>query len=141
MNGKWKTALGTAGLTALGLWLFWRPFINRASDRFLRVLLTDPYSENLWELFSAASRTGFQKIAETSLRAHTGKLILRPIGGPRQLPAPADLTFNFAQLSRLPTPEEVPVDTEVVIGPGARRPLRVNMPILISGMAYGLALS
>ncbi|OIQ58645.1 glutamate synthase [NADPH] large chain precursor [Moorella thermoacetica] len=137
----WKVALGSAGLTCLGLWLFSRPLLNRIHDSFLKTVMTDPYEENFWEFVSAANRTGLQKIVETNLRAQEGKLLERPFGSPWRFPGTDGLVFNLAQLAKLPVEESVPVDTKVTLGPRAARPLKISMPIIVSGMAYGLALS
>lgn len=40
-----------------------------------------------------------------------------------------------------PEPEYIPVDLKVTLGPKAARPLVVSIPLLISAMAYGIALS
>src|SRR5690606_36850105 len=50
------------------------------------------------------------------------------------------LLFNPVHLYRLPTPDGVQIATEVTIGPRARRPLTLEIPVLISGMSYGGAL-
>lgn len=140
-NNIWKVALGSAGLTCLGLWLFTRPLLNRIHDSYLKTVMTDPYEENIWEFVSAAHRTGLQKIVETNLRAHTGRLLERPFGSPWRFPGTDGLVFNLAQLARLPVDESVTVDTRVTLGPRAARPLKISMPLIVSGMAYGLALS
>lgn len=51
------------------------------------------------------------------------------------------MMFNIAQLHRLPTQVGSPVVTGVTIGPRAARPLHLAMPIIVSGMAYGMSLS
>ncbi|MDN5347973.1 MAG: hypothetical protein PWP65_1537 [Clostridia bacterium] len=137
----WKVALGSAGLTCLGLLFFSRPLINRVFDSWLRTLITDPYEENLWEFISASNRTGLQKIVENSLRSQEGRVIHRPFGSPKRFPNTDGLVFNIAQLSRLPTEKNIPIDTMVTLGPKAARPVTISMPLIISGMAYGLALS
>lgn len=139
--GLWKTTLGTVGLGYLGLLLFGRPLLNVLNDRITKTIMTDPYHENIWEFFSASSRTGLQTIVETNLRAQEGKVISRPLGPPKILPSTDDLMFNIAQLAKLPTPEDVTVDMSVTIGPQAARPLTITMPIIISAMAYGLGLT
>lgn len=140
-NDVWKAALGTAGLTSLGLLLLARPLINIANDLFLKRLMTDPYHENLWEFISAGTRVGLQNIVETNLRAQEGKAISRPLGSPKNFPTTDMLMFNTAQLYKLPTPEDVPVDMSVILGPQAAKPISINMPVIISGMAFGLGLT
>lgn len=136
----WMTALAAAGLTYLGLLLLSRPIINVVNDIFLKRLMTDPYDENLWELYSATKRAGVQTILETNLRSQEGVAIKRPLGSPKKFPTTDQLIFNIAQLHRLPTPEDYNVDMEVTIGPMAVKPLKITMPIMVAGMAFGLAL-
>jgi glutamate synthase domain-containing protein 2/nitrite reductase/ring-hydroxylating ferredoxin subunit len=60
------------------------------------------------------------------------------MGVPRQdLPTWDDLQFVTAQLARLPRLDEEQVETELVIGPGAKRPLRLDIPIFVSDMSFG----
>jgi len=55
----------------------------------------------------------------------------------RDLPAWDDIQFLTAQLARFPQLDDAPVDTGVVIGPGARRPLHLDIPLLVSDMSFG----
>lgn len=109
--------------------------------RFGRRLMADPYDENLWELISASRRPGPQVILETNLRSQEGTVIQRPLGSPREWPDFRNLVFDFAQLARRPLEFDAPVDTTVVIGPRAAKPMRLETPIIVSAMAYGSALS
>lgn len=140
-NLKWQIPLYTLGLSTLALALFGRPVVNYLTDRLTKKIITNPYSENLWELYTAGHRVGLQNITETNIRAQEGKVINRPFGTPRKFPSTDDLLFNFAQLNRLPTPGDYPIDMSVTIGPQAERPLTIKTPIMIAGMAYGLGLS
>ncbi len=54
-----------------------------------------------------------------------------------QLPAWDDIQFVTAQLARKPQLDDVGVATEVIIGPNADRPLRLDIPIFVSDMSYG----
>ncbi len=103
--------------------------------------MTDPYAENMAELFSATKRTGVQDIIETNLRAEFGTVIQRPLGSPRRFRDFDTLMFVSAHLDRPPLPSTTPIDTQVIIGPNAKLPLVVGTPLLISGMAYERALS
>lgn len=128
--------LGATGAAKLGRWL-----LGRTAREAMTKFMTEPYDKNLWEVFSAGSRATPQTIVETNLRAEKGDFILRPIGGPKKFPDFSRLMFNTAQLSTLPTPGSVPVKTSVVLGERAARPLKLDIPIIISGMAYGFDLS
>jgi methylamine---glutamate N-methyltransferase subunit C len=55
----------------------------------------------------------------------------------RTLPRWDDLQLLTAQLSRPPLLDDAPVDTSVVIGPRAARPLMLEIPLLVSDMSFG----
>jgi glutamate synthase domain-containing protein 2/nitrite reductase/ring-hydroxylating ferredoxin subunit len=60
------------------------------------------------------------------------------MGVPRdRLPQWDDIQFVTAQLARRPLQDDEPVDTTAVIGPRALRPLRLDIPILVSDMSFG----
>jgi len=60
------------------------------------------------------------------------------MGVPRnQLPMWDDLQFVTAQLATLPQLDDVPVDTGLVIGPRAKKPLKLDIPIFVSDMSFG----
>jgi glutamate synthase domain-containing protein 2 len=133
------TAAGITGYFGL-IWAG-RKAIEIATNSFIHRIMVDKYDENLWEFASATRKVGIQNIVETNLRSQEGKVIHRPLGSPKRFPNFDSIMLNYAQLHRLPTDEGQKIDTEVIIGPMAKKPLKISMPILISGMAYGLALS
>lgn len=106
-----------------------------------KVLMTDPYVENLSELLSATKRTGVQTILETNLRAQKAQVLQRPLGSPRRFMDFDGLMFVSAHLDRQPLPHTTGVNTETTIGPKSKKPLTVSTPLLVSGMAYRKALS
>jgi len=53
------------------------------------------------------------------------------------LPKWNDIQFLPAQLSKKPLLDEDDVDTSVVIGPNAKKPLKLNMPLFVSDMSFG----
>jgi glutamate synthase domain-containing protein 2/CDGSH-type Zn-finger protein len=60
------------------------------------------------------------------------------MGVPRsELPDWNGIQFMVAQLSSKPLFEDVPVGTELVIGPKAKRPLRLEIPLFVSDMSFG----
>jgi len=60
------------------------------------------------------------------------------MGVPRsELPSWDDLQILTAQLARTPLDDEAPVDTELVIGPNAENPLKLDIPIFVSDMSFG----
>ena len=54
-----------------------------------------------------------------------------------QLPQWDDLQLLTAQLARPPLLDDEAVGTELVIGPRAARPLKLDIPIFVSDMSYG----
>jgi len=60
------------------------------------------------------------------------------MGVPRdQLPMWDDLQFITAQLATLPQLDDVPITTKLVIGPRAKKPLKLDIPIFVSDMSFG----
>ena len=60
------------------------------------------------------------------------------MGVPRdQLPSWDDLQILTAQLARAPLLEDEEVGTDVVIGPNAQKPLRLEIPLFVSDMSFG----
>lgn len=60
------------------------------------------------------------------------------MGVPRsELPDWNDLQFMTAQLATKPLAEDAPVGTELVIGPNAKKPLTLKMPIFVTDMSFG----
>ena len=53
------------------------------------------------------------------------------------LPKWEDIQFVTAQLHRVPLLEEEAVGTEVVIGPNAKKPLVLKIPLFVSDMSFG----
>ena len=100
-------ALGVVGgLTAL------RFFAGQLVRQSVKIVMTDPYMENLAELLSASKRTGIQTIAETNLRAQKAQVLQRPLGSPRKFFDFDGLMFVSAHLDRQALPHTIPVDTE-----------------------------
>ncbi|NLW18072.1 MAG: FMN-binding glutamate synthase family protein [Firmicutes bacterium] len=130
-----------AAAGSLGLMVAGRKIAGSMIRRATKILMTDEYSENLLELYSASMRAGLLNIGEANLRSSTGTTILRPLGSPKKVPDFSGLMFDFAQLATLPTQMHVPIAMETVIGPKAKKPLRIDIPIIIAGMGYGWALS
>ncbi|SPF40141.1 Conserved region in glutamate synthase family protein [Candidatus Desulfosporosinus infrequens] len=151
-----ETALLVVALSALGALIagvvllcllffvgkrFFRTIVQRVFGLVMERLLSDKYHENLMELWSAVRRSSVQTILEISLRAEEGKLIQRPLGSPKPLPHYDTLMFVAAQMARLPKEANIPVDMKVTLGSKANKPLQIEIPLMISGMGYGVGLS
>ncbi|HHT48970.1 MAG TPA: FMN-binding glutamate synthase family protein [Firmicutes bacterium] len=104
-------------------------------------IMTEHYWTNLFETYNLAKMIGLGRLVETELRSAHGQPPARPFGL-RDVVSPwKELYFNPVYLHRLPLLDYTKVGTEVVIGPQARYPLKLKIPILNGGMAYGTALS
>ncbi|MFT7463410.1 MAG: glutamate synthase domain-containing protein 2 [Pseudohongiellaceae bacterium] len=67
---------------------------------------------------------------------HHGRMGAMGVPG-HELPRWADIQLLTAQLASLPQLDDVAVDTSVVIGPNAARPLRLEIPLFVSDMSFG----
>ena len=78
-----------------------------------------------------------QRLARNGLKSgHHGDM--DSMGVPRtDLPNWDDIQILTAQLSKPPLLEDEPVGTDVVIGPNAQRPLRLEIPLFVSDMSFG----
>ncbi len=86
----------------------------------------EPFNNHIQEL----ARNGLSKVG------HDGPM--SAMGVPRQdLPSWDDVLILTAQLARKPLLGDVPVGTEVVIGPNAKKPLRLDIPLFVSDMSFG----
>ncbi|GAB96054.1 glutamate synthase domain-containing protein 2/nitrite reductase/ring-hydroxylating ferredoxin subunit [Kineosphaera limosa] len=67
---------------------------------------------------------------------HHGPVEAMGVPGP-QLPAWENIQITTAQLHRAPLLDDEPVDTQTIIGPGAGRPLQLDIPLFVSDMSFG----
>lgn len=109
--------------------------------RAIRVLLTRPMSDTLAELYLSIRSTPPVDFLYSSLRAETGEPVIRPMGSARPAHGFDDLAFVPSQLHRRPVLETEPVDLSVTLGARCPRPVESSLPLFLSGMAYGLALT
>ncbi|NQY73351.1 MAG: CDGSH iron-sulfur domain-containing protein [Candidatus Margulisbacteria bacterium] len=54
-----------------------------------------------------------------------------------ELPKWDDIQFITAQLHKLPLLDDEPVDTKTIIGPNAKKPLSLDIPLFVSDMSFG----
>jgi len=60
------------------------------------------------------------------------------MGVPRHLlPHWDDIQIMVAQMATKPLMEDIPVSTQLVIGPQAKKPLTLNIPLFVSDMSFG----
>jgi glutamate synthase domain-containing protein 2 len=82
------------------------------------------------ELIHALARDGLEKTG------HHGPMAAMGVPRPT-LPQWDDIQLLTAQLATKPLLEDAEVGTELVIGPNAKQPLRLAIPIFVSDMSFG----
>ena len=120
----------------------WKQIVKKVTNSFMQTIFTDNFDENLTELLSGIKRFGgVQTIIENSLRAEGKEVLHRPLGSPKNWPHFDSITFIPAQTTPFPVSATKEVDLRVTIGPNAKKPLQLDIPLLVSGMAYGEGVS
>lgn len=128
-------------ITFIVILLSWRLIVKKVFKKIYTILLTDSYQENLIEVIPGVRHIGLQNFLENSLRAETGDIVHRPLGSSKTWPHLDSLTFIPAQTTPFPISSDENVDLKVTIGPQANRSLQIDIPLMISGMAYGVGVS
>ncbi|OCA85151.1 FMN-binding glutamate synthase family protein [Pseudobacillus wudalianchiensis] len=131
----------TLFILLLFLLISWRWVIKKMVQHAGNIILSDSYQENIMELMPGLRHMGIQNTLENSLRAETGKVLHRPLGSSKKWPHLDAITFVPAQTAPFAVSSEEEVDVEVIIGPKAKKPMKINIPLMISGMGYGVSLS
>lgn len=120
----------------------WRWMMKRIVKLAGKIILSDSYQENIMELLPGLRHMGIQNMLENSLRAETGTVLFRPLGGSaKKWPHLESITFIPAQTSPFPIDGVDEVDVTVTIGPKAKKPMEIKIPLMISGMGFGISLS
>lgn len=110
-------------------------------DAALVNMLSSEYAENPFLMTTIATKLTPFAMMEAAMRAQTGKSIDRPLGSPNVLSPWKDILLNPRQLHELPTSSLNEVQIKTVIGKNAKKPLKLETPIMITGMSYGGSLS
>ncbi len=76
------------------------------------------------------AKSGLEKLG------HHGEMVAMGVPGPT-LPKWSDIQFLAAQFSRKPLLDDVEVKTQLVIGPRAKKPLVLDIPLFVSDMSFG----
>ena len=86
----------------------------------------EPHNKTIQEL----AKHGLERVG------HHGPISAMGVPAP-ELPMWQDIQFVTAQLARFPKLDNEPVGTELVIGPNAKKPLVMDIPIFVSDMSFG----
>ncbi|WP_281393598.1 glutamate synthase-related protein [Salicibibacter cibarius] len=128
-------------LSVLYIVIFSRPIVKRIFAGMMKRFMSKKYEDNLWELISAMTRVTPNTIMENSLRSASGTIISRPFGSPRDFHHFEGLVFSPGQLAKPPADASDSVEMTTTIGPHAKHPLVLDIPLMAGGMGYGNALS
>lgn len=96
-----------------------------------------PSRKTIIEWLTLLRKISWRYYFEANLRAQTGKPLDRPYGAKRGVLSFEKLLFNPVYLAKTPLNKDKEIDTTVILGPQARKPLHLKIPIMIAGMAYG----
>ena len=110
-------------------------------DEATAKMFTEDYADNPFLMATVAQKMTPRAIIEAGIRAEIGTEITRPLGSPVVLSPWEKILLNPKQLFKLPTQSRLEISTKTVIGPTAKKPLVLDIPILITGMSYGGSLS
>ncbi|MBP2636875.1 MAG: fni 2 [Firmicutes bacterium] len=121
-------------------WLMMK-MMDPMADEAMAKMLTEDYPDNPFLMVTVAEKLSPRAIVEAAMRAESGKELTRPLGSPIVLSPWDKLLLNPKQVFQLPYPDYTQVDTTTVIGPTAKRPLKLDTPVMITGMSYGGSLS
>lgn len=118
-----------------------RGVINEVADDAVRTMARDQYIENIFEMVPASKKVSPIYLAEIMMRAKQGVPVPRPLGSHIHFSPWEKIMFNPVHLFRFPTPENVGINTSVRIGPKAKKPLSLSIPVMFAGMSFGGAMS
>jgi len=76
-------------------------------------------------------------MADIHRMAATGESVIEPMRSRKPTVSWDDILIKGAQLARLPLNRDENVDTKTIIGPKARKPLVISMPVIVSHMSFG----
>jgi len=99
------------------------------ADESINVLMTKDYAQNPLVMLTASQKLGLTAIVEAGMRAQTGKEIARPLGSPVVLSPWNQILLSPRQLFELPTPSVSQISTKTVVGPAAKKPLVLDIPV------------
>ena len=77
-----------------------------------------------------------QNLAKSGLKSHHGTVSSMGVSM-QELPKWDDIQILTAQLARRPLLDDAQIGTELIIGPNAKKPLRLEIPIFVSDMSFG----
>ena len=122
-------------------WDILKKGINPIIDGAVQEIFTKHYSDNLFLMVPVVQKETLRSIVEAALRAERGTELTRPLGSPNYLSSWNKILLNPRQLFQIPPEDYTKIETKTVIGPRAKKPLELDIPIMISAMSNGGSLS
>jgi glutamate synthase domain-containing protein 2 len=104
-------------------------------------MVDDNYTRSTFAMFPLLQKIGMRSLVESNLRATDGEVLDRPLGSPVVSSKWEDLLLNSVYLHHFPVEDKKEIDSSTTIGPQAEEPLELSVPIIITGMSWGTALS
>jgi len=121
-------------------WLMMK-MLDPATDDAIAKMLTEDYPDNPFSMVTVTEKLSPRAMVEACMRAESGKELTRPLGSPIVLSPWDKILLNPRQLFHLPAEDYTQITTKTVIGATAKKPLQLDIPIMITGMSYGGSLS
>ncbi|WP_217627926.1 FMN-binding glutamate synthase family protein [Bacillus solimangrovi] len=116
------------------LWGTYRKFVKTVEKE----ASTGHVETKQMELYPTFNKSNFQYLLESGLRASSGKALSRPFGSMKKWQDFEEILFIPAQTSPSPINSDQNVDISVTIGPKAKKPMKIDMPLIIGGLSYGI---
>lgn len=110
-------------------------------DDALISMMKKDYPDNNFLMATIFEKLTLRAVMEAAMRAELGTELSRPLGSPVVLSPWKEILINPRQLFDLPTYDYKSISTQTVIGKKAKRPLVLDIPIMITAMSYGGSLS
>ncbi|MDI3299343.1 MAG: FMN-binding glutamate synthase family protein [Bacillota bacterium] len=116
-------------------------FVNTLVDSKMKRIMKEPYTDSLINTVTTLQKVNARILVETLMRAKQGKPVGRPFGSVLQMSPWEHILLSPTYLTRVPPKYGTPIDLRVTIGPRAKKPLQIEIPVMVTGMSFGGALS
>ncbi|MBU5592197.1 FMN-binding glutamate synthase family protein [Clostridium sp. MSJ-4] len=114
---------------------------NKSLDKITESMLRDPYDKNMYVMVTGAMKLGLTSLIEATMRGEDGSILHRAYGSSNHNSPWNKLYLNPTQIFQLPVEEFSSIDLSTTIGKNAKKPIKLSMPLMITGMGYGSSLN
>ncbi len=130
LGGDWNCHVCESGKSA------WKKVEKKVRSQDVSVGGTEDASESPDEYLRLEDELE-SHMADIHQMAETGKPIIEPMRTKKHVPSWDEILIKGAQLAKLPLNREMPVNTQTVIGPKAKMPLVIEIPVYVTHMSFG----